>query len=806
MTWRSRALGSSVVFGLLVALSGLVGIQPAGATKAQSITYSGVVTIPVPPASNFAGASGGGDGWGTAETSTQVFNVFHHEDSLNVACHNQSDAKPCWGTTVFKTITDPANPNTGTNGFASQGEPGLYIDQASGHLFVFATRQADDTAGVVCIDTTAPAATADPFCGFTALSAVGQGQIGGNSYIGNPMQVGSKWYAFNYYSEVVPTGTEDTLMCFDLTTFGACAGQPFAVNTGPSGTVSVSDFPPPSSAAIGTQLIIPIDVAGKGLLSCYDTTTGANCSGSWPVDVSADGYVGSYGAPFPLLSAAGAVTGLCLPSFGSPCFSLAGASVATPPGMAAAMSGESPWNSPAFVLGPRVYIAAGNTNAVDCYDASTQAACTYVGAAGSYPKALTNLEYLYTVNADPQRPTCIWVNADGGSDQIQNFDAYTGGPCGAGDIRVLASSIVVNSTACIPANYTSLQVLQPARNTYTSGSVTFEDSDAVQIPGTTVEPLDANGAVDLTPLNLSTKVALPQFLINLAGAPAQTSSVEVQLTWTGNYDPSCLAQGASGQAPQTGVPGHSAIGYRMQGQDGGVFDYGNSQFYGSLAPYNLSSPIIATANTYDNGGYWMVGLDGAVYAFGDAPYLGGMNGQPLNDPIVGIAGTPTQKGYWLISADGGVFAFGDAKFYGGLADQSLNAPILSVMPTPSGHGYWLVSTDGGVFSFGDATFHGSMVGQNLNAPILAAWPSVTGGGYLLSSADGGVFAFGDASFHGSAVNLNLNAPIVGIVGDPSGGGYWLMGEDGGIFAFGNAPYFGSMASQVLTAPITSAST
>ena len=80
---------------------------------------------------------------------------------------------------------------------------------------------------------------------------------------------------------------------------------------------------------------------------------------------------------------------------------------------------------------------------------------------------------LYSINRDWQRPTCIWINGDRGSAQIQNFDAYTAGGCGQGPIRVLASSVVVPTAVCMPTQYTSLQVIAPARTTYTSGSVAF---------------------------------------------------------------------------------------------------------------------------------------------------------------------------------------------------------------------------------------------------------------------------------------------------------------------------------------------
>ena len=87
----------------------------------------------MPPASNFQG-SAGGDGWGVALSSTQVFNVFHHDTQLRVACHNQTDASNCWST-ESETITDGSG-----NNFASSGQPGLYLDQTTGKLYVYATR------------------------------------------------------------------------------------------------------------------------------------------------------------------------------------------------------------------------------------------------------------------------------------------------------------------------------------------------------------------------------------------------------------------------------------------------------------------------------------------------------------------------------------------------------------------------------------------------------------------------------------------------------------------------------------------
>src|SRR6185437_14848913 len=123
-------------------------------------------------------------------------------------------------------------------------------------------------------------------------------------------------------------------------------------------------------------------------------------------------------------------------------------------------------------------------------------------------------------------------------------------------------------------------------------------------------------------------------------------------------------------------------------------------------------------------GYWEVASDGGLFAFGDAQFYGSMGGKSLNPPIVGIAATPDGQGYWEVASDGGLFAFGDAGFYGSMGGKSLNLPVVGLAATPDGQGYWEVASDGCLFAFGDAQFYGSMGGKSLNLPVvgLAATP------------------------------------------------------------------------------------
>ncbi len=528
---------------VLILLGCLVWLLSASSALAAQATYSNTRTISAPPASVFAGNSAG-DGWGLALSSTQVFYVVHHNTTLKVACDEQTNASNCWSTDP-KTITDRSG-----NGFATSGHAGMYLDQRTGKLYLYATRTSDNTGGVVCIDTTQPASNPDPFCGFTALSDVGDAYSSSLSYISMPMHVGSKLYAFNYYPDSTPgggSGTENELMCFDLHTHAGCTGQPYAVrikpegDTGP-GTVT-GTYPEPAVAAIGSHMIIPITVDGTDELACFNASTNRNCAGHWPVTTNVAGYPGQNGAPFPMLDKTGRLMGFCLPTGADPCFKFNGSSAATPPNMASVIGASQTWEGPGLTIGPRVYVPIDTgltSDSVQCFDYSRDAECPH------FPFVLHNTYLIYTVNRDPRRPTCLWVNSDaaGGTDsgEIQNFDAYTGGACGKPPTRVLASQFIAQSPACTPASYDSIQVLKPTPGAYTSGTVEFEDGDGNPIPGLPVKHLDSHGSISLRGLSLNTSTGPPQFLVTLNGAPGRTP-VEVRLIWSGDASSKCEPPG-----------------------------------------------------------------------------------------------------------------------------------------------------------------------------------------------------------------------------------------------------------------------
>jgi hypothetical protein len=252
-------------------------------------------------------------------------------------------------------------------------------------------------------------------------------------------------------------------------------------------------------------------------------------------------------------------------------------------------------------------------------------------------------------------------------------------------------------------------------------------------------------------------------------------------------------------SPPPAAPSNSS--YWLVASDGGIFTFGNANFYGSTGGSRLNQPIVAMASTPSKGGYWLVASDGGIFSYGDAAFHGSMGGQRLNRPIVGMASTPDGGGYWLVASDGGIFSFGDAAYFGSMGGKPLNKPIVGMASTHDGLGYWLVASDGGIFSFGDAGFHGSMGGQPLNKPIVGMASSTDGLGYWLVASDGGIFNFGDAGFFGSAGGLALHKPAVGMAPTPDGRGYWIAASDGGIFNYGDSNFSGSEGSIVLNKPV-----
>ncbi len=105
----------------------------------------------------------------------------------------------------------------------------------------------------------------------------------------------------------------------------------------------------------------------------------------------------------------------------------------------------------------------------------------------------------------------------------------------------------------------------------------------------------------------------------------------------------------------------SGRGYLLATGNGGVFNFGDARFHGSIAAWNKVQ-VVAIVETGNGGGYWLASNTGRLFNFGDAGFYGSAGGLTLTTPIVAMAATPDGRGYWLVASGGRVFHYGNAHF------------------------------------------------------------------------------------------------------------------------------------------------
>ena len=564
----SAALG---LFGIAT-FSGsfsLASAEPVGTV----IDYEQTANAILPPASSFAGTAGG-DGWALVFDDTNVYNVFHHTD-MKMACHSKSTAASCSGngyTAGVKTIKD------GTVGFYTAMNPSMAIDPASGHMLVWGLKPnspatAYGTLGVVEVDL--DSTSANPFVAFHPLSRANEASCYNNQCAtqhnaihSNAARVGSKWYVYNYVSGVASPALPDSrnkLLCFDIATMDACAGQPYDVQT--SGAVQARKWEVPNIGASGNRVFIDIpDNLTTGStaiteIACVDvSSTPTNCPG-WPIEPPAKvGGIGVSATPFPMLNSSGTPIGVCFPGSPNACTDFDGVVQTINSDLETAGSvGNVPYasaRSEALVYGTRVYIprvanVAATANEVWCYDFATNAHCSGFPAPKSFVAG--ELGGLYSIQQDPAYPTCLWVNANDGTKQIQNFDYETGGACGAGGSLLPISDFLESQAMCEVREWKKFTLVSPGAGEWTSGTVEFDDASGNAISGVATQNIGADGTIDLTSLNLQSHSDFAKLRVKLTGATVPT--IDVKMKWSAEWHPECVARGQTALTTTTTVAG-----------------------------------------------------------------------------------------------------------------------------------------------------------------------------------------------------------------------------------------------------------
>jgi hypothetical protein len=117
-----------------------------------------------------------------------------------------------------------------------------------------------------------------------------------------------------------------------------------------------------------------------------------------------------------------------------------------------------------------------------------------------------------------------------------------------------------------------------------------------------------------------------------------------------------------------------------------------------------------------------VAADGGIFSFGDAQFFGSMGGKALAQPVTGMAATPDGRGYWEVAADGGIFSFGDAQFFGSYgggvpAEGPSYMRFVGMAPTVDGGGYWIVASG---FCSSPGTFL-PLTATGSGSPVASLW-------------------------------------------------------------------------------------
>lgn len=472
---------------------------PGTANGTQAVA-SRTSTVIVADASSIS-ASGRGDGWDVFLSPQYILNVYHHDANYRLECHLRATGALCDSNAVYQ-----------VNGYAtSNGSGGTYY---RGKVYSAVTRSGN--AEIICTNVASLPFTS---CGSTVI---GSGSIAAQNHLGTQVFDGQRVWVGN--------GAGANLLCFDVTTGAACTA------------VSLSGYANSGSAIKSFSTFIDGKIfVNANKLFCIEPTTGATCSGAWPVAVASTSGQSNV---IPKRTTAGVINGVCTITVDRICFDLAGASVAMPSALntmlttnaSAVHGGYSYFQTTAWTT-TRQYWAANPTGAdwtsgyAQCYDWAAESACS--GFATNVSLGLSR--YAFTI--DSANTNCVWTNGDSGT--ISNFDGNTGA---AGcPVTTTKASLAYDSLPRFSCNvntstirsFQQLQVIMPSGSTFSTSNlkVTVVDGQGVAVSGFQNLAVVA-GYADLTGLQTSSTTTEFGFIIesvNSANFPLTTQDATAMI-------------------------------------------------------------------------------------------------------------------------------------------------------------------------------------------------------------------------------------------------------------------------------------
>jgi len=331
------------------------------------------------------------------------------------------------------------------------------------------------------------------------------------------------------------------------TSFTGVSGMTYAHAANVSVVQIVTSAEPASSPSdaetlIGSRLFIPVDEGSVVDLTCTDLSlsTPGPCAG-WPSFLNV-GTDGTGAAPIPYETATGTATGVCYDGANPvwSCYDFTGNAITGTDvtNLSTAFNfGDVHWTGAPAVVGSRV-LMSNQATVVSCYNFKTHANCA--GFASGL--TLSNLGTIYTVTSDPQIPTCIFVNSDNGANQIQDFDALSGGSCGNAPVQVKATDFINNG--CTPTGIGNLVINSAVGGTVSSAIINYVDAN--YDPLTNVgnpypmagNPLAANLSSANSGIFPTTLTSIPPLAMTLTKT-AGVTSITYTVQWLGDNSSAC---------------------------------------------------------------------------------------------------------------------------------------------------------------------------------------------------------------------------------------------------------------------------
>lgn len=280
-------------------------------------------------------------------------------------------------------------------------------------------------------------------------------------------------------------------------------------------------------------------------------------------------------------------------------------------------------------------------------------------------------------------------------------------------------------------------------NTATSfnGTVTLRSSD----PQASIQAAHAASA------------GIANFATSLATAGGQTLTASASGLSNGSASVA-VSNLACGLAPTRG--------YDILTSFGGIYSFGDSQYYGNLIDHGYPGPAIGLATTPSGRGYDILTTWGGIYTFGDAQYFGNLVDHSYPGTAVALANTPSGHGYAILGPTGSLYTFGDASYFGNLIDHGYPGRAVSLAYTPSGNGYSILTDSGAIYTFGDAPYFGNLLDHGYPGTAVSLAATGTGGGYSILTTSGAIYSFGDAQYFGNLIDHGYPPPAVALANTP----------------------------------------